>query len=86
MVKMIAHAHSWLDDLKSGLSYKQIALRDRIDQRHVARTIRVAFLAPDITEAILTGREPRGQTSRRLLQLKVLPTDWQAQREMLGFI
>ncbi|OUS09126.1 hypothetical protein A9Q96_00150 [Rhodobacterales bacterium 52_120_T64] len=86
MVKMIAHAHSWLDDLKSGLSYKQIALRDEIDQRHVARTIRVAFLAPDITEAILTGHEPRGLTSGRLLQLKVLPTDWQAQREMLGFI
>ena len=86
MVKMIAHAHSWLDDLKSGLSYKQIAVRDEIDQRHVARTIRVAFLAPDITEAILTGREPRGLTSGRLLQLKVLPIDWQAQREMLGFI
>lgn len=86
MAKMIAHAHSWLDDLKSGLSYKQIALRDEIDQRHVARIIRVAFLAPDITEAILTGREPRGLTSGRLLQLKVLPTDWQAQREMLGII
>lgn len=86
MVKMIAHAHSWLDDLKSGLSYKQIALRDRIDQRHVARTIRVAFLAPDITEAILTGREPQDLTSGQLLQLKALPTDWQAQREMLGFI
>lgn|GEM_PF-6060286 len=51
--KTIARAHAWFDDLKSGLSYKEIAIRDAIDERHVARSIHLALLAPDITKAIL---------------------------------
>ena len=43
----ITRAHIWFEDLKSGQSYKTIANRQKIDQRHVARAIRLAFLAPD---------------------------------------
>lgn len=86
LLKALARAHSWFDDLKAGLSYKQIAKRDGIDQRHVARTIRLAFLAPDIAEAILKGCEPHDLTTERLLKLSRLPGDWQDQRELLGFI
>lgn len=60
LLRTVARAHTWLNDLKSGLSYKEIATRDAIDERLVARTVRLAFLAPDITKAILAGREPRG--------------------------
>jgi site-specific DNA recombinase len=86
LLKAIARAHCWFDDLKAGSSYKTIANREGIDQRHIARTIRLAFLAPNITEAILKGREPQDLTTDRLLRLPKLPIDWQTQRELLGFI
>lgn len=85
LLKAIARAHTWLDDLKAGQSYKAIAARDGIDQRYVARTIRLAFLAPDIMEAILKGREPAGLNADLLLRLPGLPIDWQGQRQLLGF-
>lgn len=43
----------------------------------------LAWLAPDITEAILEGRQPRGLTVKRLLAK--LPMDWEEQRWVLGF-
>jgi len=85
LIKTIARAHAWLGDLKSGLSYKEIGMRDAIDERLVARTLRLAFLAPDITTAILNGREPKGLTSQTLLRLPKLPREWSEQRDMLGF-
>jgi len=86
LIKSIARAHCWVDDLKAGLSYKDIANRYGIDQRHVARTIRLAFLAPDITEAILKGGEPHDLTTERLLKLPSLPAEWHAQRALLGLV
>ena len=84
VVTRVTRAHIWFDDLRAGLSYKEIAIRHAIDQRLVARTIRLAFLAPDITEAILKGREPRQMTAKRLTGIPRLPADWQAQRALLG--
>jgi hypothetical protein len=46
---------------------------------------RVAFgyLAPDITEAILDGRQPRDLTANKLLAHSRLPLAWHEQRTML---
>ena len=86
LLKTIARAHAWLEDMKAGLSYKEIGIRDAIDERLVARTVRLAFLAPDITKDILYGREPEGLTSQGLIRLPKLPANWDEQRETLGFI
>lgn len=85
LVKAIARAHAWFEDLKAGASYKDIAMRNGIDQRLIARTVRLAFLAPDITRAILSGSEPQGLTSQALIRISRLPADWNAQRALLGF-
>ena len=86
LVKAIARAHAWFENLKTGLSYNEIASRSGIDERVVAQTIRLAFLAPDITKAILAGNEPSGLTSQKLVRISRLPSDWNAQRDVLGFI
>jgi site-specific DNA recombinase len=86
LLKAIAQAHIWFEDLKAGKSYKNIAAQYKIDQRHVARTIKLAFLAPDIIEAIFQGCEPQGLTAERLLRLPDLPIDWQEQQKLLEFI
>ncbi|MFV3129555.1 hypothetical protein [Niveispirillum sp. KHB5.9] len=50
----------------------------------VRRILRLAFLAPDITEAILRGGQPR-ELTLTVLTSTDLPDDWQAQRHVLGF-
>ncbi|MDX5494549.1 MAG: recombinase family protein [Alphaproteobacteria bacterium] len=85
LLKTLARAHAWFEDLKTGLSYKEIATRDAIDERLVARSIRLALLAPDITKAILTGLEPKGLSSEQLVRLPKLPASWIEQRSLLGF-
>lgn len=52
---------------------------------HQTRVARLATLAPDITAAILEGRQPASLTSRSLLRLPELPLDWAEQRRLLGF-
>jgi site-specific DNA recombinase len=47
--------------------------------------IPLAFLAPDITEAILEGQQPVDLTLDRLLAAMPLPLAWNAQRTVLGF-
>lgn len=85
LLRTVARAHTWLEDLKTGLNYTEIATRDAIDERLVARTVRLAFLAPDITKTILAGREPRGLTAERLIRIPKLPAAWTEQRSLLGF-
>jgi site-specific DNA recombinase len=46
--------------------------------------LRLSFLAPDIVEAILAGRQPKALTRTRLAAID-LPIDWHQQRTMLGF-
>jgi len=85
LIKLIARAHLWFEQMKTGSSYKEIADKEKVDERLVARTIRCAFLAPDITSAILKGQEPKELSSQRLLRLPKLPAVWDEQRELLGF-
>ncbi len=50
-----------------------------------SRLIRLAFLSPEITEAILDGRQPLGLTAAKLMQVSRLPLEWRAQRQALDF-
>ena len=52
---------------------------------YASRLIRLAFLGPEITEAILDGRQPLGLTAARLMQASRLPLEWRAQKRILGF-
>ena len=83
--KLVAHAHAWLDAVTSGRVVSINKLGDRLkrSRTYVSTIIRVAFLAPDITESILTGTQPVDLKSADLL--KNLPLDWSDQRRVLGF-
>ena len=48
--------------------------------------LRAGWLAPEITQAILTGTHPPALTAIRLVQGPRLPFDWPGQRVALGFI
>ena len=85
LVKALARGHSWVASLLSGQapSIQAIAKAERLTARYVARIVPLAFLAPDITEAILEGSHPRDLTLAKLCQR--LPLAWPQQRSTLGF-
>ena len=56
-----------------------------VERSHLVRLARLRFLAPDITLAIIAGRQPVELTARSLLRSGELPIDWEGQRKALGF-
>ena len=58
---------------------------DPVERSHLVRMTRLRFLAPDITLAIIEGRQPIEMTARSLLRCGELPIDWKGQRKVLGF-
>jgi len=83
MVKALARAFRWKRMLKSGefSTITELAQRERIAAPFLTRTMRLAQLAPDLVEAILDGRQPRGLTLEALRE--PLPSDWSVQRDNL---
>jgi len=60
----------------------EIARRNGLSEPHVRRLLRFAYLAPDIVEAVVEGRQPRTLTVKLLLQ--GIPLDWSDQRAAFG--
>lgn len=85
LIKAIVKAHKWFAMLKSGdlKSISEIARLEDAPRTYISRLIPLAFLAPDITEAILSGRQPVALTLDRLLDVMPLPLAWQEQRKIL---
>jgi hypothetical protein len=64
-------------------SMSQIAKREGVTQRYVAHLLKLAYLAPDIMEAIARGDVPSSVSLDRLKKGFLL--DWQEQRRVFGF-
>ncbi len=86
LVKAVARAHRWFDELSSGKarSLAAIAAREGLAVRYVGRLIRLAFLAPEIVESIVAGRQPATLTAEALTRHIELPLAWCAQRTALN--
>jgi site-specific DNA recombinase len=83
LVASIARGRRWLDELlaDANASAEGIAKRERCSIRKVNMTISLAFLAPDLVQAAITGRLPRGMGVARLADM---PAEWSRQHQMLG--
>jgi hypothetical protein len=60
LIKAVTRAYRWYEMLMTGevRSMRAIANQIGTTERYVGRIIRCAFLAPDIVEAIIAGRQP----------------------------
>jgi site-specific DNA recombinase len=87
LIKAIVRAYQWFEMLRnrSVASIADVARTEELPRTYVSSLIPLAFLAPDITEAILRGRQPIDVTLDRILSLTPLLVDWTAQRAALGF-
>jgi site-specific DNA recombinase len=83
LVASIARGRRWLDEIVTGAvtSIEQIAARENCSVRQVNMTISLAFLAPNLVQAAVEGRLPRGIGVARL---RDAPAEWSRQYAMLG--
>jgi site-specific DNA recombinase len=65
--------------------FTALAEREGVSPSYFTRLVRLSYLAPDITHAILDGRQPRDLTAEKLLENSRLPLAWHDQRTTLGF-
>jgi hypothetical protein len=67
LVKALVRAHRWRRRIESGRakSITDLAEQERVTDAYVCRLLPLTCLAPDIVEAILDGRQPKGAEARR---------------------
>jgi hypothetical protein len=84
MIKAVARAFRWREMLENGThaTITDLARAERIDHSYVGRVLRLTLLAPDIVEAIVSGRQSATMTLVALSQ--PFPLEWQKQRAALG--
>jgi len=87
LIMAVAKAHRWLNELTSGRlkSISELAEHENEDRNEISRFLPLAFLAPDIVETIIMGRQPVDLTVERLRRISSLPYSWKEQLEFLGF-
>jgi hypothetical protein len=83
LIKAVARAHDWYERIVRGqlTGSRSIADATGLDERYVSRILQRAFLAPDIVESILDGRQPVKMTLENFRTR--LPLDWATQRQLL---
>lgn len=81
----VTRRHAWWAELLHGKvkTCAEIAAREKLDKGYVSRVLDLAFLAPDIVEAIIAGHQPANLTAQQLLRGIKLPLDWAEQRRLL---
>jgi site-specific DNA recombinase len=84
LIQSIVRAHGWIHCLRDGAhqSIEQLAKANGLHPKVVRQAIRLAFLSPDLTSAILEGDQPKGLSLARIP--KLLPLSWAEHRPLLG--
>jgi DNA invertase Pin-like site-specific DNA recombinase len=87
LIALVADARRWASELLDwrASSIQQITEREGLRSGSVSRILPLAWLAPDISTAILEGRQPSSLTAKTLRALPELPLDWAEQRRVLRF-
>src|ERR1700736_2451086 len=87
LIKLLLRARRFNATLadSEGVPFAALAEREGVSRSYFTRLVRLSYLAPDITQAILDGRQPSDLTSEKLLEHSRLPLAWHDQRIVLGF-
>jgi site-specific DNA recombinase len=87
LIKLLIRARRFNATLvqSEDVAFAALALREGVSRSYFTRVVRLSYLAPDITQAILDGRQPCDLTAEKLLAHSRLPLGWHDQRTALGF-
>lgn len=84
LVTILAKAHHWVSEMKTGTSAAAIAKRENTSAAYVRTRSNLAFLSPRIQDAILAGIQPADLSLERIRQAGI-PLDWDEQERKFGF-
>ena len=86
LIKALVRAHRWRRGIESGeaRSITDLAEREGVTDAYVCRLLPLTCLAPDIAEAILDGRQPKGLRLAEILGNG--PLAWEEQRVSWGLV
>ena len=87
LIALVADTRRLASELLEGRasSIQHITEREGLRSGSVSRILPLVWLAPDISTAILEGRQPPHLTAKTLPALPELPMDWSEQQRILGF-
>lgn len=85
LIHAVARAHLWLKALSDGTyqTIEELAAVVKWHPKVIRKALRLAFLAPDITEAVMIGTQPKSLSVSALQEISALA--WDEQRRALGF-
>jgi hypothetical protein len=86
LLQLVCNAHRWMAEMTTGqvASVDELAVQKDIPANEISRVLPIAFLAHDITKAILLGTHPVDLNAERLKRMGKLPACWNEQRHRLG--
>ncbi len=88
LINLVAKAYLLKTELEAQTtgSIKAFADKYNIDHADAKNLVPLSYLAPEIVEDILSGRQPAELNTRRLKSVaRHLPLSWAGQRQVLGF-
>ncbi|MBV8937465.1 MAG: hypothetical protein JO095_16890 [Alphaproteobacteria bacterium] len=87
LIKLLIRAHRFHATLigSPDVPFAALAKQEGVSRSYFTRLVRLSYLAPDITQAILDGRQPTDLTTDKLVAHSRLPLAWHEQRTLLGF-
>jgi DNA invertase Pin-like site-specific DNA recombinase len=88
LLRVLTRAHNIQERLSqdTDLTVHDVAREERVTAAYVYALLRLPWLAPDITTAIVHGRQPHQLSAKTLMRrASRLPADWAEQRALLGF-
>jgi len=87
LIKLLLRARRFNVTLaeSDNVPFAALAQQEGVSRSYFTRVARLGYLAPDITQAIVDGRQPPDLTAEKLLEHSRLPLAWHDQRTLLGF-
>lgn len=86
LLRLLAQAHQWWGILSHGeLDATRLANQEGVSVSWITRVARLAFLSPQVVEAILAGKTPAALDGKALLATGAIAPSWNEQaRRMLA--
>src|SRR5437588_4103242 len=82
LIKLLIRAHRFHATLigNADVPFAALAKQEGVSRSYFTRLVRLSYLAPDITQAILDGHQPPDLTTDKLLAHSRLPLTWHEHR------
>jgi DNA invertase Pin-like site-specific DNA recombinase len=85
LIRLVARAREWWSVIAAGeITPAGLAAREGVTVQWLLRVMRLAFLSPEVTEALVAGKLAAGVDGTALLAIDAIALDWSRQETLLA--